>query len=64
MEMRLAELEVLMDQNILDGRAAASELSSLAANNGDHQPDMNLADTGFTSGNYPEIKAKNCFDNA
>ena len=57
MEARLAQLEVLADQNRSDGRAATLEISSLSMTV-DPQLETPLADAGSTNSNCSEIKAK------
>lgn len=57
MEVRLAQLEMLTDQNGPVGRAAIIELRSLSMTV-NHQPDMPLGDIGSTSSECSKIKAK------
>jgi hypothetical protein len=57
MEARLAQLEVLPDQNRSDGRAATVELCSLGTTV-NHQPDTSLSDARSANSNRPEIRTK------
>jgi hypothetical protein len=57
LEVQLAQLEVLTEQDRSGGRAAIFELCSLSTAVG-HQCERPFSDAGFTSSNYSDTRAK------